>query len=170
MTYSSNCCRWESERILKWRKQECVALKRSLLPLKQTQRPLSVKFKTDPPDQKDQACVISRQLVSVNGVMNRYMSGWSMESTHCKRWAWGDTLSGRLPRFVLAWHSGGHGWAKWGRRNTYSQFPRIRGRSSLRRSQRERNTRCYEHKTLLLYSDFEKDNTSRRSLSFVYYP
>lgn len=68
--------------------------------------------------------------------MNTHMSGWSMESTHCKRWARGDMISGRLPRFVLACQNGGHGRAKWGRRNTYSQFPQIRGRSSLRRSQR----------------------------------
>lgn len=62
-------------------------------------------------------------------------------NTHSKRWARGDTLSGRLPRFVLAWQSGGHGRAKWGRRNTYSQFPQIRGRSSLGRSRRgERET------------------------------
>lgn len=119
MMYDSSFCQWESEQIIKINHLFT----------------LCVKPKTDPLDQKDQ-CVILRQPASVNGIMNRHMSGWSMELTHCKRWAWGDMLSGRLPRFVLAWHSGGHGWAKWGRRNTYSQFPQIRGRSSLRRSQR----------------------------------
>lgn len=160
MIYDSNSCQWESEHIFKLTQKTVVcclkkvssALKTCPTPdiQKEAFFPPSVKSKTDPPDQKDQ-CVIFRHPASVNGIMNRHMSGWSMESTHCKRWAWGDTLSGRLPRFVLAWHSGGHGWAKWGRRNTYSQFPRIRSRSSLRRSQRERKTHCYEHKTSLMY-------------------
>lgn len=66
-------------------------------------------------------------------------------------------FSGHLPRFVLAWHSGGHGWAKWGRRNTYSQFPRTRGRSSLRCSQRERKTHCYEQKNVLMYLNKKKN-------------
>lgn len=62
-----------------------------------------------------------------------------MGMTHSKRQVWGDTFSGHLPRFVLAWDIGGHEWAKWGRRNTYSQFQQICGRSSLRCSQGEKN-------------------------------
>ena len=147
----------ESEHILKWIQRRAAFSLKKVSPALKTRPtrslnnyifpPLSVKSQTDPADQKDE-CVISRQPAAVNGIMNRHMSGWSVESTQCKRWAWGDALSGRLPRFVLAWHGGGHGWAKWGRRNTYSQFPRIRGRSSLSRSQGgERETDCYGHKT-----------------------
>lgn len=134
--------------------QYCAALKRSpTASLKESAFfffwfLLWVKFKTGPLDREHQ-CVALRRPDSVSSIMNRHMSWWSMESTHCKRWAWGDMFSGRLPRFVLAWHSGGHGWTKWGRRNTYSQFPQIRGRSSLRRSQRgEKGTVLWTEKLI----------------------